>query len=88
MPKDKVTACFLNPFPPKSQREVLHDINYYLRIDSLELRGGLHVASLRGLDQEIGGSYFLGLLLAYIDCNSITLEVILNADAPIQLRQR
>lgn len=84
---DKETICYFKAFQPGCQRDALHELNAYLRIDHLEIEDRLRVPHIVGLVQEEDGSY-VGLLLSYIDCDGRTLEGAVRADAPEDLRQR
>lgn len=85
---DKETICYFKAFQPGCQRDALHELNAYLRIDHLEIEDGLRVPHIVGLVQEEDGSSYMGLLLSYIDCDGRTLEGAVRADTPKHLRQR
>jgi serine/threonine protein kinase len=70
------------------QRDALHELNAYLRIDQLKVEDGLRVPRILGFVQGEDCSSYMGLLLSYIDCDSRTLEGAVRADTPKHLRQR
>ncbi|KFY17976.1 hypothetical protein V492_00226 [Pseudogymnoascus sp. VKM F-4246] len=85
---DKETICYFKAFQPGCQRDALHELNAYVRIDHLKIEDGLRVPHIVGLVQGEDGSSYMGLLLSYIDCDGRTLEGAVRADTPKHLRQR
>lgn len=85
---NRETICYFKAFQPGCQREALHELNVNLRLDQLEVEGGLRIPRILGLVQGEGSSSYMGLLLSYIDCDGRTLEGAIPADTPKHLRQR
>ncbi|OBT67091.1 hypothetical protein VE03_04399 [Pseudogymnoascus sp. 23342-1-I1] len=80
--------CYFKAFQPGCQRDALHELNAYLRIDHLKIEDSLRVPHIVGIVQGEDSSSYVGLLLSFIDCDGRTLEGAVRADTPEHLRQR